>query len=95
MEGIIDLHQDPFTRIWVTTPWGGPCGICSALWHNPELVLNKTGWPPTFTRAAGTSHKTFRQGWGFDGHCKRTTGDQGGIVDHRHRLAADLDPYVC
>ena len=37
---------DAITRVWVTRIDGGPCGICSALWQNPDelkkydMILN-------------------------------------------------------
>src|SRR6185312_8828568 len=38
LEGKLDLHHVPFTRIWPAITVGGPCGICSALWQSAWLV---------------------------------------------------------
>ena len=43
--GMATFIYIPDARIWVTTIWGGPAGICSALWHNPVLLCRITGCP--------------------------------------------------
>src|ERR671926_1261935 len=59
------VHHDPFTRNWVRTTLGEPCGICSALWQRPELERSSTGWPLTLTRVAAVTHCTFTHGCDF------------------------------
>ena len=55
----------PFTRICGATTFGGPWGICSALWQIPVLTESRTGLFITRTRVAGTVHITVAQGCGF------------------------------
>src|SRR5215213_1213352 len=43
VEWVVDLHQVPLALTWVATTLGGPCGICSALWHRPVLVWSMAG----------------------------------------------------
>ena len=48
VERVVDLHHDPFTRIWVTTTLSPvPVGTQTA-W----LSCSKTGTPPERTRTA-------------------------------------------